>query len=324
MAYQTGIATHHRNLIEKIRSFAVLNGWTQDGSNVDIDTASVEHSTSIVMHSGTNFIRLFAYSTLVSVAKEGIRLFYGSGAAGSTLSGSSDYAQISSVTSPIQEYHLFVTSQYIHCAFKNSSGSWSHLMAGTLNKVCSFVGGHYVAGTDLNQYSANIPSGLQNNYPFCSSKSSFLQEDAWGCTRISYTEVNVLKQASMYTSTQGVAAKGVGGYIEQGVIYNHSTPQTANFSTRPQALLGVRGHSGFNNRTMLHPMMCGVGDPTAYVTWLGHPADLRFTNMSATNPKDIITLGTDQWMVFPLVSKQDLGYTDGYSENIGIAYLKSA
>lgn len=323
MAYQNGSAADVVNLVNKISAFAQQQGWVLDNDNGRGDHC---------LHTGPNYVRLIG--NLRNQYGPWVYAYHGTGydgAGGLTLQSGATACNL--VATPIAEYHLFVTSQYIHCAFFCGNGTWNNLMCGVLTKTCDFDGGTYVAGTNHSLQAdgsdANHSSNAywsRHSYPFDSNSSIYRSHYGAG----QYTRVNAVRSAlspdmknfSFYNNSSD-DVRGCGGYTVFG--FNNAgaiSGRTSHYSG--QAVLMARASNLFNGLSIMHPIMVGVHYQAGYMTTLGHPQDLRLVNLKYLQPKDILTVGTDEWIVFPAKSRHLISPTLPYSEYIGYAYLRNA
>jgi len=65
----------------------------------------------------------------------------------------------------------------------------------------------------------------------------------------------------------------------------------------------LAGASALTGRTQLWPLWCLGRRPSQLASPLGYPPDMRFIRLDYYNPKDILTLGTEKWKVFPVIRK---------------------
>ncbi|WP_396957960.1 hypothetical protein [Nitrosomonas sp.] len=176
MAYETGIATSLTDLLDKIRLFAIDQGFTQNEFttvNSEMTRLFMEKDTSdgggLTFYFGiTSTVNALATTTELSIR----------GATGHTPGVSvvsqpgapSQSARMNYIgAGPYVAYHLFsdVAGDYVHCALEYSAGFFSHLVFGQLDKFGAYAGGHYCDAVAL----SNSPSNRSNYY---SSYNRFL------------------------------------------------------------------------------------------------------------------------------------------------------
>jgi len=330
MAYQTGSASDVADLVNKISAYAVANGWVLDNDN-----GASDHC----LHSGPNYIRLIG--TTAGTYGPWVYAYTGTGYNGAgALVTQSGAAACNWATSPTVEYHLFVTAQYIHCAFLSGNGAWNNLMCGVLTKTNNFEGGTYVAGTNWrwSNHTWTTVNGEPYSYKgnYVSNAYDYYHTYPFDCYTSSnggsghYTRVNAVRSAlspdmknfSMYNNTSA-DTRGYGGYRHFNWADTTSTYSTTGVYTSTAQLM-ARSVNQFNGLAVMHPIMVGAHYEAGYFTTLGNPQDVRLINLKYLNAKDIITIGTDEWMVFPAKSKQLIDNFTPYSQFIGYAYLRNA
>jgi hypothetical protein len=55
---------------------------------------------------------------------------------------------------------------------------------------------------------------------------------------------------------------------------------------------------------------------------IGQPPHLRWVRLDHLQPRDVITIGTEQWMTFPVI-RRDGGVGQPNSGRLGIAYRRA-
>ena len=314
MAYQTGTANDVLDLADKIADFAVAQGWTEDAGAAG----------DRYLHSGSCYVRL-----LGNLGSAGGPWLYAYGGTGYSagLVDQSPFSGCNLAVSPVAEYHLFCTAQYIHCAFLCSSGSWNNLMLGELTKTNNFVGGTYAAGTNFDDNGTtnpqvNLPYSTVHSYPFdCYGyNANYGKAGGW-------SQVGALRPSDTHKWFAGRQKTPAGDQRQgNGYITNSWSSTTVNASTdnyTTQNALMPRSNNTFNGLNIMHPLMVNIHYQDGYYTTLGNPQDVRLVNIKHLNPKDIITIGSDDWMVFPAKSKVLIDTSTPYSQYIGYAYLRN-
>ena len=77
--------------------------------------------------------------------------------------------------------------------------------------------------------------------------------------------------------------------------------------------------SELTGRAVLFPCLMAVHRPSGMLTLLGSPRDVRWTRIDNLAPGDIITIGAENWKVFPIIRKTGPSGQEN-SENYGLAY----
>lgn len=323
MAYQTGTAADVQDLAGKLAAFAVTNGWIQDGTYVD---AGLQQNV-FYLHSGPTYVAILGDMNDASGT-----WLYGQGGTGYDPSGNGSLIEQSDwacgcnfVVTPIVEYHMFVTNQYIHCAFLGGDGIWNNFMMGELVKTCDFVGGTYGCGTNFS--SATYTGGARRSSAYYSTHAYPFDSYGLGGANGAYCFVNANRDGPnkwfAFYSTIGADNAAGGGYRIEGfndvdVLESGTAPYTITSG------LMARSINQFNGLTILHNMLVSVMYDSGYYSYIGYPNDLKTVNLKYLNAKDIITIGGEDWMVFPAKSKQYVDTYTCYSDTIGYAYRRNA
>lgn len=314
MAYQTGTASDVNDLINQLRTFAQNLGWTINYH--DVRLASYTGKTTAdrwlsIYHLDAGYFNVYSHTTNKEIYVNGATGYAG---------GSTEYAQTgqgwvaraNGLTGPFTAYHFFGTTQYLHVVIETSAGIFSHFNIGKLNKTGNFVGGEYAQAVDwcyYNNYNVISSPDSYHMFPFCrlgdrsycAAYCGGFRADIDGRTNNWFSTTNSYAYAypgatSVYVndSTSDLRARG-------SVRNNDS-----NFGSNPSHLLFLRSPNAFNGLTPLIPLTVGVerlGDNK--LSLIGHAPDMRLVNMRNLSPNDVMTIGSDQWIVFPIKQRSD-------------------
>jgi hypothetical protein len=295
MAYETGVSTGVTAMLGTIRAFADELGWTIDRD--DTNELALHHSMA-------------GYFTLIANPQQqdinttvdpnpSIEIFgqtgFDSGVSYSNQPGTSagfSSGRTNGLRGPFTAYHLFGTQQYIHCVIEIVPGEFAHLHFGRLERQGNYVGGEYFTGTfwyylmiDTSPEHASADD-RDHAVPFdCatgrSGQSGAVRMDVAGYTN-EWARFDV---RSPNDSSSAWGAMRANGNRTPFRHYSDSTPNTVNAITPLHNLLvvaNIRNQLGF---------------------FAGAPLDLRMVNMKNLVPGEAITIGTDEWVVFPVKKK---------------------
>lgn len=317
MAYETGVATGVIDLLAKIRGLADDVGWTIDRD--DPEELALHHADA-------------GYFTLLATPEEGdiqtdsnpapyISIWgqtgFDAGAAHDAQPGSSagNYGRTNALRGPFTAYHLFVTTQYIHCAIEIVPGEFAHFHLGLLNKTGGYTGGEYVTGTSWfyalvnDNYNYDALSN-RHNAPF----------DGMG----------------YYADGQGALRLDTDGYAAEWGKFTYNNSGAPSIAWGPARLGNNQDRSPYTFYWLSTPNTVNAVSPLAPVlvafllrntkTFLaGAPADLRIVNMRNLTPGETITIGADEWLCFPIKKRglERLGPDHEVNSGIfGFAYRK--
>lgn len=305
MAFQTGTASSPADLISLLATFAAANGWV-----VYTPTSGyVFHNPSTGQYLGV--------STNTNTIILAGALGYSSGAGYNTQPGATSHtARVNECAGPFKAYYFFSGPGYIHIVVERSTNYFKHFMFGELEKAGSYTGGHYFDATyhDMTENSSssknpNLPDNTGHRYLF---DAGGYGSPFYGTLRLDYDgkSGNWLSRGSQGASTtDNNAYKSV-------VRYRYSRYWPFYFNSP----------SLFNQRTVLIPVDVFVGRGSNLFSPVGSVKDFRFLNIKNFTPGEILTLGSDEWYVFPHISKtatwDDPSSSVPSSGNYGYAYRK--
>lgn len=330
MAYQTGTATDMADLLSKLCTFAVANGWTQD----QFDTANGR----VALHKGSVYVSgrwLVATPLHLSIHQA---LGYTGGLepgahpddsgngyntdashANASLLGERCVANLGNGAYP--SYYFFendASPAYIHVVVEISTDIFTHFGFGNLNKIGTWTGGEYTYGqfrtqTGSGQAIAVLDTGFLDG----------LFSDASN---------NGRRGATLHCE----GLPGQAGTTKWGQVWGNrtSTPPTDNAGNAKSDIQGGfrsgpvgRAFGYFNAGTTSGLMpwysigLFYLNRTTMFGYALGDLPDMRGMNIRHFASKEEITVGSDIWVVFPWAQKTTSALLNR-SYNSGIAYKK--
>jgi hypothetical protein len=223
-------------------------------------------------------------------------------ASGYTSSGTQFYAHTGSanntatvaqhgILSPISgagvAYYLFgndASPRYIHCVVEVTSGRFLHWSFGTLLKRGTWTGGGY-------------------NHPMFWSTASNTAANQTIPFDVGAPETN----SKRYTRCDGLLARSSPAWSQS---VGSLTKGVLNANTDPVRYLAASGLNDWTQRSTLAPLYAILKrldadtiSNTTRALHLGEFQDVRFISMEGRNPGDILTIGSDNWHVFPIREK---------------------
>lgn len=183
MAYQTGSASSSTDLLQKLITFLVANGWTQDRSAVE------GSGWTVTAHLGSNYVNLRAcenentpWQNGFSATHYGIHMYLGTGfnsgntwnaQAGGPVGSSSNPIGVGMHLSagPFSNYYFFCdpSGDNVMVVCEKTPGLFVHLGWGaTFQKAGSYTGGAYFFGSSSGYYTSYGSAGA-NTPGFTSS-----------------------------------------------------------------------------------------------------------------------------------------------------------
>lgn len=336
MAYETGTSTGPIDLLSKLQTRLNTDGWTitrsggtpgnqltiEDGSALlgtffsflPIETANVEswHCQPHTSDSGDVVFQSHPGSPNTS----------GSGATFIRF-GQSNSSDVQGFEGASIAYHFFTgtvtNGRYCHVVLEGTSGIYFHLAFGTIEKVGVFDGGAYISATNFTDTAADA-HWLFNFESGVNSGIDWLRNDDH------YTSIGQTTDAGASRWFQKIAFAG--SYGEVNNMYSG---------------LYQGGLQAWNNRSTLCPIwihtfnsLNPVPITTAFKI-VGQIPDMRFISMDGRTADEIMTIGGDDWMIFPMHNKQTVhqdddeaydntnlsGPPDNNTNLMGLAYRKN-
>jgi hypothetical protein len=293
MSYQTGTSSGVTDLLDKLEVFAAAAGWTIDLSD----------ATTLSLHKGAVYQNLFDGGT--SIQMKGARGF----SAGSSWDAqpTTDYrTQIcSDLAGAFAAYHFFASANYIHVAVEVDPGMYRHFAFGELAKSSGYTGGQYSCATKTNgsSWSTALFSAYENTSNGADRfylPGFFIDVDGVADWE-HFNGMVAAGERQIYSSDSYVLL----GSSVDGILYwdwlNHCTPNS------------------LNGLTAFVPIPVFIERGSGFFSPLGYVRDIRLVNMVDLEPGQTVTLGSDEWLIFPALQKT-VGTPN--SGNWGYAYKK--
>lgn len=324
MAYQKSTSTSPSDLLSQLVTFASGQGWTitstvgyRDG--ITYDQVSM-HDTSA---SQDPYFHFLSDDTLVtaSINCQPSRLyvdtetpFYAHTGSPNTGGGSGSFVSIGHRGGTTNQgfggastaYWFFAGStsdgRYIHIVVEGDAGVFFHLCFGTIEKAGTFNGGAYMTALQVDESS-------QVNWPFTFAPDNWLATNWIRCD-------NVLTSGTV--TTEGGTSRWTTDF---GQAWSRAS-LTSGLATGWAA----GGVIPWNQRTPFGPNICVVWDDLTPVAGtddfviLGDTPDIRIVSMDGREPGEIVTIGSDDWYLFPVHVKNAIrggatGDTGSYSND---------
>lgn len=327
MAYQTGTATGHADLLSKLSTFAQTNGWTEDRYNSGNQQLALSKGDCFVQFrwDGTNRITMNQSTGWAGGSAFNAQANQVEPAANFQITGSISQGRFltSLGAGPFTSYHFFAQASpdCIYMVLESSAGLYHHLGFGHISKYGGWTGGaflshsHWNASSDADQYTSGnhnvmMDAGIGAN----TSQGATMRIEGmpnqvasgkWG--KIGATSTS----SSSGNDNAGIAREWIHGGVRGGFMSRNFTRYQ---TSQLQAFVPLIPISAFYmDRTTTPRRLHYLGD----FPWI------RTINIAAFEPQAEISLGADVWKVFPFRRKQQLVSNDtdqsGYG---GLAYLK--
>lgn len=302
MAYETGVSTSPSNLLSKIWSHATVSPglWTAVRNNgAPGGQASFYDGTA----SEANQFNFIADDTAATASISGqpsradggaLDLYYEH--PGTPVSGPvARTVRMGHPTSGDNQgfggshvaYHIFSGSTsdglYMHVVCEGDAGVFFHLMFGTIEKAGTFSGGQYMSAMQTYDNSGQVCWPFELN-PGNWHSTQWLRCDDVLTTGSITTDSTPWPPGARWTENFGSTRFATGlpnAWMSGGVIqWNQRTPFAPNLTMIWEDLVPAPGTDDF--------------------VILGHTPDLRIVSMDGRTPGEVVTIGSDDWHLFPV------------------------
>lgn len=314
MSFETGVSTSPSNLLSKLVTRLTTDGWTivrtngSPGTQVSISDGSATEANQLnFLADDTAASAHIACQPSVSDGGSGVAFYAHTGSPNTSGSGGT-FVTMGQRGSSVDQgfsgthtaYFFFTGStsdgRYCHVIVEGTSGVYFHLYFGTLEKAGTFTGGQYVTAGNFTTTAFNWP--FQFNEAKVNS-TSWIRCDEF------FTSISVTTDAgsSRWHEAPGFAHNNTGG------------------STSYAAGWYQGGLIAFNQRTPFGPNLLVIWNslsPTPAATLnkiLGHVPDARLCSMDQREGGDKLTIGSDDWHIFPVHVKDVITDNEAYNDS---------
>lgn len=285
MGYQTGVATNADNLKTIIETFALANGWTLSGG---------------ILSNGSCHVRVDTPSPNERVRVQGaIAVDFSSGVSPGT-------GEIwTSLNNFPVTYHLVGTAQpEIFCIVEYNNVFYQWVAFGKVEKYGAYTGGEWIAGTFGNEYDVR-ESGTYNpdgtpTLPQLLPQGG--QKNGSGATGALLWGGYASGWASDTRDGSQIHCELDGDVWCDGVR-NGSGTHIVTFAPYANPL-HVNQPNLWNSQAVLIPYWLWKKRPAYKASVIGHVPGIKALQIDNYTGGDIITIGTEQWIVFPWIKKE--------------------
>lgn len=315
MAFQTGTATSFINLLDALRTFATANGWTQN------QWTAVGADQWLSLQKGTIYANLLASTTQVQL--KGALGYDGGSAWNAQPSTHGPTPRIrdgwyGAVTWPVTYWFLLHTSpDDIVVVVRYQPTRFLYFTVGQLTKYGTYTGGEYYAASSEHPSVGNDDAfgGNGRTAQVSTGQCNFAGLFWSRGEQLGYLAVPDVLHAEIDSFTWGGPTRNFsGGDIPDGSI------QFLADATRHTYPLQNRLLSAFNGLTTLQPIWVHARRPDGLWSPLGRVEHLRYANVANHSPGDVISLGGQQWMLFPWTEKGGPGDSAGQHYGYAVKY----
>ena len=313
--YATGTPTSLSDFLNSLATFATSAGWTVD---FNAHAGFSANDYYLAVHNGNCYLGYYVPNTAASPGTLVLQLWGATGYAGSTApaaqAGASPQAALlfPPPAGPYTAYHFFSTTTsgvtYLHSLLEYSAGNFLHIHGGCLNPVGGATPCTYIAGTAWSALAGGSsatdggPSGSGNFTPFSAENTALGY-------KLFQLRATVDSTARWFYPGNASPGRAIGA-VRSGSKNIHA------FTRAPNT---------FNQLVPFIPLSLFVERAVGNVySYIGDVIDMRWINLANNQAKDEITIGSDTWKVYPVISKLPFGSATAATNNYGFAFRKNA
>lgn len=306
MAYQTGTATDPVDLLDKLRVFALANGWTVH--NFGARPAGATAGQALQLSKGPVVGSFLSLSAVGNMSDPGPKIgtyghdaySAGGGTENQPNGGFKCYAN--ACAGPYQAYHFFsddgsTTPPYLYVVAETSAGVFRHFGLGKLVGLGVLNSGVFAYGSrwmhDVSSNYISDPDSPWHAVPFDSTSLGFnfalpgtsLRADSDSISpRWHSTEAHTFAQ-QMWGGIRGQPSNNIS-----------QTKAIVHGPVRDSA-------SQMTGRTLLGKCELAVARQSNLASPVGYPPGIRWVMLDNHDPGDVLTIGTEDWKLFPVIRK---------------------
>jgi len=305
MAYQTGIVADYHDVLDTLAAFAVAQGWTQDALG-DVVAAT---ERELMLNNGSIYVSLGAKTwsqynranTTVRTATKGVSMLGNTGYTGGNHwweqpGRAAIEAQANDLSETNMAYWLFGDATYVHMVIRPVGGVYKQLGFGTLDQLGgSYTDGAYVFATYWDCYTTRIhlESVSDHKYLFDAGCGYDATEDERKHTHV---RADLEGGSPEWRYMASIPSAGSFPAVAFGVYRDGNVADYLD-------AFGGRSPNALNGQVITHPIHVHALLANGNYQRLGVVPDLRFVWLDGVEPEQQLTLGSDNWVCFPVIQK---------------------
>lgn len=313
VVYETGTALHANDLLDRLRVFAAANGWTVQRWAVRSDGLG-SGGWALNLQRGDLHAGLYAdlgAGTLGNPGQYVGGFLYPAWDAGLGNMAQANRSQLSFTnglgSTQYTGYHFFAGAEYLHAVVEVVDGEFRHFGTGRLRRFGAVTTGGYV----VNSFWSYAPAHRAS--PFSTPAHAV----PWDSFDNGTGAPSVLLRADSDAVSPRYLLSAHANVNEVRCGMRGQAPP------RPDTLPAQQAQaSTLTGRAVLWPILTAAARSGGLFSPLGQPPDVRFVRLDHLQPKDLLTIGTEQWMVFPVI-RRDGGIGQPSSLRLGLAYRRA-
>lgn len=294
--YETGSSTDVLDLLSRLRTFALANGWSQNFFGARTSGTG----QALQINKGGQFVTFLANTAAGTSDDPGPYLgayahdTYSAGNGTENQANTSSVTYTNAMTGPFLAYHFIsgqeLGAEYLYVIVETTAGIFKHVGTGVLVRIGAITSGQFVYGCRWDNGPGRI-NNLDSNFhaiPFDNGESSVNRSGPGTKVRVdadlvSWRWLDALATTSTLSLLCGWRASGNQPSVTRHLLDHLGSALTGRNVLVPAFMAGARTGGLFNP--------------------LGYPPGVRFCRLTFREPNDIITIGADQWKLFPVIRK---------------------
>lgn len=304
--YETGVATSPSDLLAKFLAFLATCGW-QSGTPISGD--------AVIWNDATGTIYAGIDATTTEWHRRGCTGF-DSGLAWDAQPGAAAYTDICNFgAGPFTAYHFFVgdedANEYAHMAVEVTAGVFRHWVLGSLVKAGSYTGGTY----------------CDSVFRDSTSNPALINNAEWRGHRHIGDTVNLDREhAHIWVDYDGKASPNWQRVrVATNALNDDDACLGSGRSTGIMAAGWIAQDQAWNLRTPMFPIMYFARRASSLMSPIGRIPNTRFVSMRNFQPSEVVTYGSEDWMIFPMFARYETTPAAGTPSSglYGIAHKRS-
>jgi hypothetical protein len=305
MAYQTDNISDIPGFFNSLRAFVEANGWT----------VLLHESEELRIGKNGYYVRMYNEDTYTSNTTSYTNAFAFRiiGSLSSDFSTTSPYGSRTHHYQNLNRYHFFSysTNDNIYIVVERTETDFVTMGFGKLYKPANYIGGEFTFGHCTDYYDSDRYD-TQDRY----NNSALFDANLYASSNGFYGAWVRMLESNMKTPnaegwslvSRSYPHNTWGGTATSSVCWERvdtSSYYTRCYSIMHQLLSNTPNR--FNGTTMLFPYY--IFFRTSEGTWKygGHVPNLRAVRIDNLSPRDIVTYGSDNWMMIPIYNSRAYG-----------------
>lgn len=336
MAYETGSATSLGDLLVRLFDFASLNGWTiNEDISSDIQVppqgAISRNGYTCAFYFNSEYLKMYPSIGFTAASDPGdhpesafndtLTTFPSANSAAPT-----NVLAVNGFSGAVPSYHFFGGSDHLYVVAEVRSGVFRHFGISEIVKFGDWAGGYYFHNTYNGSGAVTVNSsaphpahggtlvggssvlyGHKNNGASLSGATVNMVADGGRWWRLTNSDITPIDDASGNEIGNLCCLTGLPDGLTSS-LFNQSA--------------GVSSFNGF--RPMVPATFATLNrDSTPFNTHiLGSMPSFRLTTIQDLSNGQVITIGSDDWILFPVMSQRDYDASVEWSGKIALAYKR--